>query len=172
MKELFLALSTYNQKTNRIIYDLLKNISKNDFDRSLKCYYKNIGENIIHVIRSDIKWLQRFSVFTITEQDNKAFEIINKSKVISGETIVNNFVAFYDLRITLDSKIIDFIKNIKEEEYLMKKQIAFGSQNIELELWKLLLQWLNHQTHHRGQLSIQLEIIGIENDFSKIIDKI
>ena len=112
MKELFLALSTYNQKTNRIIYDLLKNISKNDFDRSLKCYYKNIGENIIHVIRSDIKWLQRFSVFTITEQDNKAFEIINKSKVISGETIVNNFVAFYDLRITLDSKIIDFIKNI------------------------------------------------------------
>jgi uncharacterized damage-inducible protein DinB len=54
----------------------------------------------------------------------------------------------------------------------MKKQIAFGSQNIELELWKLLLQWLNHQTHHRGQLSIQLEIIGIENDFSKIIDKI
>jgi uncharacterized damage-inducible protein DinB len=43
---------------------------------------------------------------------------------------------------------------------------------MERPLWQLLMQWFNHHTHHRGQVSVQLDALGIENDYSGLLDKI
>jgi uncharacterized damage-inducible protein DinB len=54
--------------------------------------------------------------------------------------------------------------------YLSGDAIDLGK--IARPLWQLLMQWFNHQTHHRGQASVQLDELGVENDFSGLQDRI
>jgi uncharacterized damage-inducible protein DinB len=39
----------------------------------------------------------------------------------------------------------------------------------DLELGGLILHMFNHQTHHRGMISLYLDMLGKENDFSSLL---
>ncbi len=36
----------------------------------------------------------------------------------------------------------------------------------------VFLHLFNHQTHHRGQISVLLDQLGVENDYSNLISKV
>ena len=38
--------------------------------------------------------------------------------------------------------------------------------------WLVLLHMFNHQTHNRGQIALILDQMGVDNDYSGIIEKI
>jgi uncharacterized damage-inducible protein DinB len=48
----------------------------------------------------------------------------------------------------------------------------YQGQSETRELWKLLLHWFNHGVHHRGAISGQLDMLGVENDYSGLLQKI
>ncbi len=48
----------------------------------------------------------------------------------------------------------------------------YKGDDVEKEVWKILLQWFNHQTHHRGQISVLLDMIGENNDYSSLLARI
>lgn len=48
---------------------------------------------------------------------------------------------------------------------------ANGEQR-ESHVGHVLLHLFNHQTHHRGQIALMLDELGVENDYSNLIWKV
>jgi uncharacterized damage-inducible protein DinB len=48
----------------------------------------------------------------------------------------------------------------------------YKGEDTEKEMWKVLMQMFNHATHHRGQISGLLDMLGIDNDYSAIFPRI
>ena len=48
----------------------------------------------------------------------------------------------------------------------------YKGEDIKKEVWKTLLHWFNHQTDHRGQISVLLDMIEIDHDYSSVVTRI
>jgi len=69
--------------------------------------------------------------------------------------------------------IVQFIDELGDSQLgLMIKYKNYKGENIEKEFWKTLLHWFNHQTHHRGQVSVLLDLLGIDHDYSGLVSRI
>jgi len=67
----------------------------------------------------------------------------------------------------LDNIITEFIKELREED--LNKSLRFiNSKGVEMErkMNSLITHVFNHETHHRGMISVYLEMMGIENSYS------
>jgi uncharacterized damage-inducible protein DinB len=172
MKKIFTAFSNYNQKTNSIILEKVKTMSPDQIKNEIMVFYKTMADTLFHVISSDRKWLTRLSKYyksSIIQEDLNVF--MNNEKMNLNE-VLDNIDVLISTRTKMDHDIIKIIEAIPEEDLYNEIEIPWGSGTIKKEFWKLLFQWFNHQTHHRGQMSIQLELVGIENDYSLVLDKI
>jgi uncharacterized damage-inducible protein DinB len=172
MKEIFVALSRYNRKANEIVYSYIDKMTKEQLCSSIKAYYGSIVVNTFHILSSDTKWLSRLSRFREPAVKKASLDAFMKDGKAEGDVVFSKIGEYSGLRSRIDLEIIDLIKAISEEELAKEIEIPFGQGTVRLVLWKLLLQWFNHHTHHRGQVSIQLDLLGIEHDFSSILDKI
>jgi uncharacterized damage-inducible protein DinB len=50
------------------------------------------------------------------------------------------------------------------------KHITSNGVGLEKKLELFLMTIFNHETHHRGMISLYLEMLGKKNDFSRFID--
>ncbi|MBN1409476.1 MAG: hypothetical protein JW969_01435 [Spirochaetales bacterium] len=172
MKQIFTAFSQYNQKTNKIIFDYIRQMSYTEISSQIHAYYKAIGDTISHVMASDLKWLDRLSRFYDSGIDKDCLKIFMENDRINLKNITDKIDDFYMLRLNMDNAIINLIDSIPGEKFSEEIEIPWGKGSIKKEIWKLLLQWFNHHTHHRGQVSIQLDNLGIDNDYTMVLDKI
>ena len=172
MKEVFIAYSKYNQKTNKIILDAIKNMSPEQIKNEIKAFYKTIADTIFHVMSSDRKWLTRLSKYYKSPIIQEQLSVFTINEKMNLNKVLDHIDELTDLRTKMDHDIIKIIEAIPEEDLHKDIEIPWGSGTIKKELWKLLFQWFNHQTHHRGQISVQLDIVGIDNDYSAVLDKI
>jgi len=53
-------------------------------------------------------------------------------------------------------RFVDELEGSKLSSVIKYKN--YKGEDQEQELWKTLLHWFNHQTHHRGQVSVLLDI--------------
>jgi uncharacterized damage-inducible protein DinB len=89
------------------------------------------------------------------------------------EELKRNYKKLFEYRETLDEEIDNFVKELKDDDY--KKVLRYKNykgEDTEKELWKVLMQMFNHGTHHRGQISGLLDMLGIDNDFSTLFPRI
>lgn len=172
MHTVYKAFAEYNKNVNAVVSGHLKGLSAEQFGMKLNAYYPTIAATLLHVMSSDAKWLDRFSGFR-----RPAFDAVALKEL--KEACENDPVKAYAerdrilrTRGELDGEIIVLLRAMEGADFNKPQTIGFGSGTLTLELWKLLLQWFNHQTHHRGQVSLFLDMLGVENDYSKVIDKI
>ncbi len=168
MKQLFEAFTIYNKNTNRIIGDYILNMSIEQFENNTKTFFPTIILNILHVMESDLKWLYRLKEFNNPEVRQTEISELTGDKDLG--ILFQNQHKIIELRCRLDRDIISLISSI--DDFSSEIEIDFGGNKIIQFTWKLILQWFNHQTHHRGQISVLLDIQGINNDFSMMLDKI
>jgi uncharacterized damage-inducible protein DinB len=84
-----------------------------------------------------------------------------------------DYTTLFQHRKQVDEVILQFIDEIAEgalNSVITYKN--FKGDDVEKELWKILLQWFNHQTHHRGQISVLLDMIEVNNDYSSMLTRI
>jgi uncharacterized damage-inducible protein DinB len=69
----------------------------------------------------------------------------------------------------MDNIIISFINELSEND-LNKKMKWTNSKGIECvhTLGTGLIHLSHHETHHRGMISLYLEFLGKENDYSNL----
>jgi uncharacterized damage-inducible protein DinB len=78
---------------------------------------------------------------------------------------------FYELQTMLeilDNAFIEMVEALTDED--LKKTVSLNLPNIKLDypLGVFIMQYANHGTHHRGQISQILDEMNIGNDFSSI----
>jgi uncharacterized damage-inducible protein DinB len=172
MKDLFVALSRYNKKTNDIVFSYIRKMSQEQLGRQTNAYYETIPQIVLHVINSDVKWLTRLSNYRQTTFKKEALDGFTKDNKPDTGILFGRMEEFCGVRSTVNDEMIELINSIPENDFTREVEMDFGGKRIKKALWKLLLQWFNHHTHHRGQLSMIFDVLGIENDYSLVLDKI
>jgi uncharacterized damage-inducible protein DinB len=84
-----------------------------------------------------------------------------------NEVIFENINEYIIMRNELDNIIIEYINELDKND--LEKILKFTDSEgdyIERRMEYLILHVFNHQTHHRGMISLYLELLGKENDFS------
>ncbi|MEW6185934.1 MAG: DinB family protein, partial [Thermodesulfobacteriota bacterium] len=70
----------------------------------------------------------------------------------------------------LDRMIRAFALELTEKDLEGRlKYIDSRGTEHERNLGGLILHMFNHQTHHRGMVSVYLEMLGIDNDYSNLL---
>lgn len=173
MKTIFQALTKYNSSVNQSIIEIISPLSQEQIMTKTKAFFPSIYDTLFHIFFSDLFWLKRFKDgFT----ESKALPGSNLL-TLDGKSLRKEIEADYkkllEYRKQTDDAILQFIEELDENKLKSTfKYKNFKGEEMENTLWKILLQWLNHQTHHRGQISVLLDMLGVDNDYSSMLNRI
>lgn len=173
MKNLFQALAKYNGSVNQSVLELLQPLKRDQVMMKTKAFYPSIFETLLHILAADLNWLRRYRD---NFKENKAF---SDTKLLSLDEkslrleFESDYTKLFGYRRQVDGLIIQFVNELGENQLSsMLKYKNYKGEEIEKEIWKTFLHWFNHQTHHRGQVSVLLDLLGIDHDFSGLVSRI
>lgn len=161
-------LARYNSHVNTKMNKFISQLTPSEWEKELGGFYKNIKSLCSHIYIVDLVWFKRFGTF-------RSFNSL-KNSVVNAEFLwdsspFNNTEEYINKRTELDSIIISFANEITSddlEKYLKYKSWKGEDQN--RNFGGLLIHVFNHQTHHRGMISLYLELLGKANDYSNLVE--
>jgi uncharacterized damage-inducible protein DinB len=160
-------LADYNKKTNEEMNRLIERLSPEQWDREFGGHFGSIHALCSHLYIADFNWLKRFRnlrEFDYLNHDSFRIELGWTSSPFVGQA---DYLA---KRSSLDLRFLELVSEISDEDF--GKTLVFKtSKGIEQKrnFGGTILHVFNHQTHHRGMISLYLDSLGIENDYSNLI---
>ncbi len=159
-------LAKYNQTANRQMNLLIEKLDSSQWNREFGGYFKSVKELCNHIYLGDFNWLKRFSRL-------RAFDFIRYSlfdkDLAFGTNPISEVPDYLSKREQLDDKLIQFTDELRLDD--LDKPLAYldsKGNSYTKNFGGLVLHAFNHQTHHRGMVSVYLDIMSINNDFSNL----
>ena len=172
MKNVFQAFARYNGSVNQSIIELLKPLTREQITMKTKAYYPSILETMIHNLFADLNWLKRYGgVF----RESKALNhrIASSDQKALRQEFEADHTRLFQYRKEADEVIVRFMDELEEAKLnSVIKYKNYKGEDQEHDVWKTLLHWFNHQTHHRGQVSVLLDMVGVDHDYSSLLTRI
>jgi uncharacterized damage-inducible protein DinB len=173
MKTVFQSFARYNKNVNQDMINIVKALPQKKLTKRFKTFFPTIYDMLFHLLLSDINWMKRFKTLFGTYDSREKTKMGSYDETKVREELKRNYKKLFEYRETLDEEIDNFVKELKDDDY--KKVLRYKNykgEDTEKELWKVLMQMFNHGTHHRGQISGLLDMLGIDNDFSTLFPRI
>lgn len=161
-------LAHYNSITNQKMNSFIAGLSDDQWNRKFGGYFSSVRSLCNHLYITDFNWLKRFSNLRPFEYIRDDFFKRNIKFGTHAFLVKDDYLA---MRIEIDARISQFTGELREED--LRKMLQYtDSHGIEhnQEFGLTVLHFFNHQTHHRGMISIYLEEMSIPNDYSNIMD--
>lgn len=158
--------SLYNTETNKKMNDFIKTLKNDEWEKEYKGYFNSIKSLCNHVYIGDFNWLKRFSKlkkFAYIQND------IFSKDIKFSELVFNTIDDYIEKRNVLDTYINDFINEIENDD--LKSNLTYTDSRgnkYTKNFGGLIIHMFNHQTHHRGMISLYLEESNIANDFCNL----
>jgi uncharacterized damage-inducible protein DinB len=156
----------YNQVANNEMNLLIGKLDNLQWNKDFGGYFKSIKEVCNHIYLADFHWLKRFSGL-------RAFDYIKDPlfdlTLSFGTTPLNEINDYLKQRKELDEKLLQFTKELRPDDFDMALSYS-DSKGVRYtrNFGGLIYHAFNHQTHHRGMVSVYLDIMNISNDFSNV----
>jgi uncharacterized damage-inducible protein DinB len=159
-------LARYNQETNGKMNGFIAQLDEAEWRHEFPAFFPSIFAMCNHLYIADFNWLKRFSGL-------REFDYITDA-VFAGEL---SFTAdafetrpeYFSKREYLDRLITAFTDEITRDD--LKIDLNYtdtrGTEHTR-NFGGMVLHVFNHQTHHRAMISVYLEMLGIENDYSNL----
>ncbi|MCL2834058.1 MAG: DinB family protein [Treponema sp.] len=166
-KSLFELYAEYNNMANQKMDAIIKTLAANEWEKDLGGYFKSVRGVCSHIYICDFNWLKRFSKlrdFKVMKQPSMSREPYSFSEVL-----FENMNEYLEQRPILDEKMTAFAKELGEDDF--KAQLKYTDSHgtvYEKNFSGLVIHCFNHETHHRGMISLYLELLGKENDFNSL----
>ena len=159
-------LARYNEKTNGEMNAFISRLDEAQWNHAFDTFFPSVHAMCNHIYIADFAWLKRFSGL-------RDFRYIK-------DALFNREIGFADDVFTaredypakrqhLDTLITAFADEVTDADLgraLTYKDLR-GTENTR-NFGGLVLHMFNHQTHHRGMISVYLEMLGISNDYSNL----
>jgi uncharacterized damage-inducible protein DinB len=173
MKTIFQALAKYNGSVNQSVIELLKPLDKEKVMMKTKAYFPSIFETTLHLFFGDLHWLKRLKGAFKESKALSNTQLVSLEEKSLRKEFESDYTKLFQYRKQVDEVIIQFVDEVDENKLnsVIKYKNSKG-QEIEQVLWKPLLHWFNHQTHHRGQVSVLLDMVGVDHDYSSLLTRI
>lgn len=173
MKTIFQAFAKYNGAVNQSIIELIEPLKKDQIMMATKAFYPSIFETLLHNLVADINWLKRYrDVFAENKALRESPLMAMDAKALRAE-LESDYTKFFPCRKQVDGLFVRFADEIDEGRLnAVIRYKNYKGEDVEKEAWKTLLHLFNHQTHHRGQVSVLLDLVGVDHDFSSLVSRI
>jgi uncharacterized damage-inducible protein DinB len=158
-------LAEYNKTTNNKMNAYIKALSDSQWNKTFGGFYNSIKSLCNHIYISDYNWLKRFSTLKNYNYIKSGFS----NDIQFGTIFIESIEVYCKLRTELDNSISGFVNEVDKEE--LKTALEYKDSHgtvYKRNYGGLILHMFNHQTHHRGMISIYLEEMGIANDYSNL----
>lgn len=161
-------LARYNEKTNAAMNALIARLSDEQWNTKYDGFFKSVKSQCNHLYIGDYNWLKRFSLLRPFEY---AKDPLLSRQIGFGERVVDAVEDYLAMRAALDRKIGEFASEVLPEEFgkILEYRDSGGNAHAR-NFGGLILHFFNHQTHHRGMISLYLEFLGVENDYANLCD--
>jgi uncharacterized damage-inducible protein DinB len=160
-------LARYNQAANTEMNALIGKLDNTRWTKEFEGYFKSIRDVCNHIYIADFNWLNRFGKL-------RDFDYAKDSMFagdISFDTVYLKDIKDYPAkREELDKMLVRFAEQLRPDDFEMTLSYS-DSRGVmhSRNFGGLILHVFNHQTHHRGMVSIYLDFFKIANDFSNIV---
>ena len=166
-KDSIVLLAKYNKTANEKMDAVIRTLSAEEWDKPLGGYFKSVRGSCSHIYLCDFNYMKRFSNL----RDFAVFKdpFFNRDPYPVSETLFPDLGDYLKKRSELDAKLLAFAEEIRNEDLgeILKYTDPRGNR-IERNFGGLIMHNFNHDTHHRGAISLYLELLGKDNDFNSL----
>jgi uncharacterized damage-inducible protein DinB len=145
------VLAEYNAWMNDKLYAACATLSDDERKRDRGAFFHSIHGTLNHLLLADSVWMGRF--------DGTPFEF----KSLDQE-LYASFDELKKHRVEMDERIGRWARSLTDAA--LGTKITFTSKVTKRThaptLWRVVLHFFNHQTHHRGQLTALLSQAGVD----------
>jgi uncharacterized damage-inducible protein DinB len=160
-------LARYNAHANTEMGHVLGQLADAEWNRVLGGYYPSIRSLCSHLFIVDFSWLRRF---TNLRPFAYAQHAIFQGNPTWGGLLFPSVLDYDTERKALDECLTGFAEEITAEDLTKRLRYKdFKGIDQERRVDGLILHMFNHQAHHRGMISLYLDMLGKENDFSALL---
>jgi len=173
MKEVLSLFASYNAHVNGEVFHLVSELTEELRNSQNGSYHGSLFGTLNHMYNSDVGWLRRLREHVKEYQSLAVPELQGDHPHRWDAALTPDFTTLAMRRPQLDELIIRFIAEVPEKDlahsftytnyYGDVRTVTFG---------QALLHMFNHQTHHRGAVSEQLDRMKISNDYSGLVEMI
>lgn len=158
-----ILMAKYNQRLNSQVYEVAKLIDKRELERDVGAFFKSILGTLNHILVGDIIWLSRFATHSATFASLarlSSFPQPERLDQILYADISDLFVA----RKEIDSILLNWVKADLENADCSRNLVYHNTKGRKSSrnFGELVFHFFNHQTHHRGQVSVLLSQLGYD----------
>lgn len=160
-------LARYNQHVNHEMGGILASLNGEEWDRALGGFYPSVRSLCSHLFVTDLAWLKRLATVRTFRFGQDA--MLGRTSTW-GELLFPRYTDYAPDREALDNLLIRLADEMSAEDLAGRLQYK-NWQGVaqERNVGGIVLHMFNHQTHHRGMISLYLDMLGKQNDFSAII---
>ena len=161
-------LARYNTHVNAQMGQILAQLNDKQWNQELGGYCPTIRSLCSHLFIADLNWLKRFAKHRPFEY---AEHPLLQKQLVWGDLLFATFRDYAPDRTILDELLAKLIEELQPDELL---------ETLNYKDWRgvdqsrviggILLHLFNHQTHHRGMISLYLDMLGKVNDFSNLFE--
>jgi uncharacterized damage-inducible protein DinB len=165
-KDIITLFTQYNKSVNEKMNVIIHTLNPEEWEKSLGGFFPSVRSLCSHLYICDFNWLKRFKNLRPFTTLNEPFFAPEYS---FRETLFQDKNEYLSKRPDLDNRMLAFTAEITDAD--MESTVMYtDSQGVthERNFGGCLLQYLNHETHHRGMISVYLEMLGRENEFSSL----
>lgn len=150
------AMAKYNTWQNNVLYDLCGQIGDEERRRDRGMFFKSINATLNHLVHIDRRILSIMKT--------------GEAPVYDAHTqVADDFDELRHIRRDLDAKIEAFVASDDrdwQDGYREFTGVDGITRNLPRPLF--LVQFFNHQTHHRSQITSELHKMGIDYGITDI----
>jgi uncharacterized damage-inducible protein DinB len=160
-------LAKYNRKTNEEMNEIVSSLSDQEWKKNFAGYYPSVLSVCNHLYVADFNWLKRFK--NLREFDYTKTALFDSSYSFTS-SMFDSISRYVEMRKELDDVFMRMSEEVSEDDFEETlKWKNFRGEDQERNFGGILLHVFNHQTHHRGMISLYLEFLGKKNDFSNLM---
>jgi len=165
-KEIVKIYVDYNKSVNDTMNGIIKTLSQAEWEKPLGGYFPSVRSLCSHIYISDFNWLKRLRGFkTFAALNDPLFDKTYSHK----ETLFENMGEYLSARSDMDNRMSAFVNELTDADLggTLKFTDPHGKVQ-EQNFGGCVLRFLTHEIHHRGGISIYLDMLGRDNDFSSL----
>jgi uncharacterized damage-inducible protein DinB len=131
----------YNAWANSRLYEAVAQLSAEQYRADRGTFFKSVHGTLNHLLVPDRIWMQRFT------GEGAAPDRLD-------EILFETFDQLRAAREAEDRRIVGFVDGLDDGRIAgtIKYRRVSSPEEFEQQLAPALAHWLNHQTHHRGQV--------------------
>jgi uncharacterized damage-inducible protein DinB len=171
MLENYRFLGKYNQWMNEKLYESASKLPDTLRKLNRGAFFGSIHNTLNHLVLTDKIWLGRFAAQGVEFQSlsDDILGVPGGFKSL-GQVLYDDFAELKAQRIKIDQAVENWLTEMPPDfpMQVMKYANMKGMMR-EHPMWQALTHFFNHQTHHRGQVTVLINQAGIDPGVTDLI---